>query len=215
MKRLLALIVIGLIGFVAYFFLYQPYVAPIVDIYQQAGQIAALDDRVENQEHFTPPEDSVLRAADIERFVAVQQAMASGLTGQVDTLRMELEEMERHVKVQAGSVDVAGLRDAVERLIGQLIEAKEVQVGALNEQAFSLEEYAWVRREIYRAADIPLPERGLTGVIADVRRGRLSLEGLMPEEPAAVSGAPEENRVLVASYAEALGEHAGLAFLGL
>ena len=102
-----------------------------------------------------------------------------------------------------------GFSDAM----GLVLQAKRIQVGALNRQDFSLDEYAWVRREAYRAAGIPVLSTGLVEAIASEDG---SAEALMQHTIDGDSlAAPAPNRRLIGPHQEQLERMAGLAFFGL
>ncbi|MGI9175298.1 MAG: hypothetical protein ACR2GR_08270 [Rhodothermales bacterium] len=99
-------------------------------------------------------------------------------------------------------------------MMGVITEAKRIQVEALNRQDFSLEEYAWVRREAYRAAGLPVLNVGLMEAVEAAQNG--NTEALTQQTLSGDSlSAPEPNRRLVQAHQEQLERMAGLAFFGL
>ncbi|MGB0513923.1 MAG: hypothetical protein ACPGJE_03680 [Wenzhouxiangellaceae bacterium] len=110
-----------------------------------------LNDSVENQAAFQPPADGVLDAARLERFLAAQRQIQGSMEGQLDELKQKYEALDQRLESgdeTAGIGDVFGAYADIGEL---LISGKRAQVEALNNHGFSLNEYAWVRDQAYRA----------------------------------------------------------------
>jgi hypothetical protein len=100
---------------------------------------------------------------------------------------------------------------AVTDMMKLIVEGKTAQVDALNEQRFSLEEYAWVRGQVYRAAGMSVAELSLKDL------PQLAQEGgsVTKEVGDAVGEVPARNKELVAPLLPKLKDWAPLAFFGL
>jgi len=110
-----------------------------------------LNDSVENQASFRPPADGVLDLERFERFLAAQRQIQTSMEGRLGELKEKYEALDQ--RLESGE-DSAGIGDVIGAYadIGELLIAgKRAQVEALNSHDFSLEEYAWVRDQSYRA----------------------------------------------------------------
>ena len=94
-----------------------------------------------------------------------------------------------------GIGDILGAWQDIQSLIR---EVKEAQVEAINQQGLSIEEYRWVRTEFYQALGSNVASLALEQIAEAVKSG--DVEALSGGELEQVS--PEQNRELVAPYAE-------------
>ena len=205
------LVILALLVGVGYVFIYQPYVAPYYEAFQQAGELADFDERVTHQSEYTPPEDGVLTSDQVERYMRVQAEVEREMSHQIEALEHQANQLRDRVQNDRSVRETAHLiREAVDGLV----VAKEVQVDALNRQDFSLEEYRWVQQEIYRAMDYPLLNKNLSEMMQEARWGNIDGEAL--DAPAQDQrDVPEQNRELVRGYTDRLEEKAAFAILGL
>lgn len=185
-------------GIIGYVFIYRP-VQQAARSVQQFNQLAELERQVQNRSSFTPPADGVLTQVQLDRYLSVQGQMRAQLAHRVAELDAKYQEISRSERDPGFRELMAGYAD----LLGLVVEAKRAQVAALNQHNFSLQEYAWVRREVFRAAALPLSQLDwseLTGSSVQ-----------LPETTAV----PEANIRLLAPYRDNLEEMLGLAFFGL
>jgi hypothetical protein len=185
-------------GIIGYVFIYRP-VQQAARSVQQFNQLAELERQVQNRSSFTPPADGVLTQLQLDRYLSVQGQMRAQLAHRVAELDAKYQEISRSERDPGFRELMAGYAD----LLGLVVEAKRAQVAALNQHNFSLQEYAWVRREVFRAAALPLSQLDwseLTGSSVQ-----------LPETTAV----PEANIRLLAPYRDNLEEMLGLAFFGL
>ena len=75
-------------------------------------------------------------------------------------------------KEKATALDVPALVSAYRDLAVGYVEAKQVQVDALNEAGFSLAEYRWVRSQAYAALGMPMMDMDVGKIVEDIRAGR-------------------------------------------
>jgi len=184
---------------------------PVVEAFQAIQRIeslGSLEDRVADRRPYAVPADGLLRAEQVERFIAVQGHMVRELSGRVGRLERLMDDFDGR---RPDGLEIVLLAEAYAEMLRLLTEVLEAQAVALDAAGFSAEEYAWVRREVLRAA-------GAGGIEADVDGfvGALTGDGGSTVRPRpAAAPVPEANRELVERYREALEETAALALLGL
>ena len=101
-------------------------------------------------------------------------------------------------------------------LIGLYSDAKQVQVNALNNAGFSLEEYRFVQQSFYQALGVELFSYNIDQIARAAAEGNISLN--MEEFEAAeqqMREVPERNRQLVAPYADSAEDWVVFAWWGL
>jgi len=210
-KLLVLLILVGGLGWLGYSYVFQPYAAPFVEV---TSTWSALNEEVEDQSSYEPPPDSVLTEEQITRYRQVQEELRvemRGVWGETWAALQSAAQQVRSGEARLGGTELA----AVARQVRDgLVQVKQAQVAALNRQGFSVEEYAWVQREMYRSVGLSLPDGGIADLLRRVAGG----DARPPEELAErvdPEDAPSANRERVCQHAEWLKEHVDLAFLGL
>lgn len=188
----------------AYVFLWRP-IRAVAQLPQQIAQVQQLDDRVQDRSPFTPPADGLLAAADIERYLRVQEAMRADLAGRME----ELDAKYQQLQTADGRPRIRQILNAYADLFGLIREAKEAQVAALNAQSFSVAEYAWVKREVLAASGLPVTGFDLGQIVEAASSGREL------EAPTLVREVPQANLDLVEPYRDRLEELIGFAYFGL
>jgi hypothetical protein len=109
---------------------------------QTIEAMRALEADVVAQGEYTPPADGALVQAQLERFLAVHQAV-------VDRLGPERERIAQTVEQNPAQGDIAAIAGSFAALagLGEVgLAAKRAQVDALNAQGLSLAEYRWIRQ---------------------------------------------------------------------
>lgn len=196
---LLALLVGG--GALAYVYVVRPAMGA-VNAAKDLAQIQQIESRVRDRSTFAAPGDGVLTSAQVDRYLGASRAIISGLEGRLAKLQ------DRYEQIEAEGRD-PGLRElarAYADILRLLVEAKELQVEALNANGFSLSEYAWVRGQVIRAAGFETFQVDLTALAND------SNSSAVRELQASV---PAANVELVRPYAEELEVMLPLAAFGL
>jgi len=195
----IAVIVVG--GGAAYFYIIRP-LTNTVKAATELGRISEIEARVSNKRSFTAPTDGELKASDVERYLNVTRAVSAGLKGKA----AELENKYAQLVDDDSNPSVRQVINAYGDIIRLVVQAKELQVKALNAEGFSLAEYSWVRGEVYQAAGIGYHALDLTALS----------EGEVDEtQNADPQEAPAKNVALVAPYADELNEYMPLAVFGL
>ncbi len=191
-------------GIAAYLFLVRP-ARQLINSVQQLRQIEQLDSRVQDRSVFTPPANGHLDQAQVDRYLLVQESIRTQLAGRVD----QLEEKYDDFQTENGRPRIRQLVNAYSDLFGLIREAKEAQVEALNDQDFSLSEYAWVKDEVLSAAGYTMSGFSLAAIAEAASSG----EELAP--PTLAREVPQENLELLENYKDRLEEVIGLVFFGL
>ncbi len=217
MKKVLILLLVGFFvlsvgGVVSgYFFLYRPAKAYVVNL-AQLQEIPKLEAGVRNKSAFVPPSSGELTEERVQRFARTQEAVASHLGDRIKTIE---EKYKDFVRSRAGererALSVTEALPMLKDLAALVVEAKRVQVDAINQHGFSLEEYEWTRSQVYAAAGIPV-DAYFSRIVREVAAGR---EPDLSSIPSELANVPEKNRALVAPMVNDLTDRAGLVFLGL
>lgn len=167
---------------------------------QLAPKIEELNESIENRSGFSPPADGELTEQMLGRFLAAQRSMRNQLESRLEELQQKYEAMEQEIDERGGQASISEMLSAYGDLTELLVDAKRAQVEALNSQGFSLQEYNWVRGQVYRA----LGESVAVAAIAE--------SGTATTYETTVS---EETRELVEPHREELMESYVLAWWGL
>jgi hypothetical protein len=206
---LLLVLLVGAAATAAYTIYYK--VSSTVSGFAELGTLPQLDRAVRNQRPYVPPASGELTREQLQRFLRVQQTVRARLGKGADELERRYHELLE--KDSATIADAPELLSAYRDLAAIFVDAKRTQVNALNHAGFSLDEYRWVRTQVYAALGVPMMELDVSRIIAEVQNGRT------PEPPMAgvqlgPSG-PPKTRKLVEPYRKPLEDYAPLAFFGL
>ncbi len=216
----LVVLVVGAVagGLLFYKFVYQPGREMIgsgieaAKSFSKLDEIQKLDADIDDQSDYAPPADGVLSEAQVGRFVAVQRHVRDQLGPRWEALEAKYKEEK-----PAGQEPRLGDILAFWRDLGDLAtEAKRAQVEGIDQQEFSRQEYAWVRRQVYLA----LGQQAVAVTLEQVRDaakegGLRQLDQLADRSREASEQVPPENRERVEPYREELLQWAPLAALGL
>ena len=121
--------------------------------FAELGQVPEIEQRVRNKSAFVAPANEELTARQVERLVQVQTRVRQ-------RIGERFGELERKYKVladkrEATIADAPTLLAAYRDLAAGWLEAKRIQVDALNEAGLSLQEYRWIRDQAYKAIGVP------------------------------------------------------------
>ena len=179
--------------------------------FSDLGTLPALDRSVRNQTRYVPPALGELTREQLQRFLRVQQTVRAHLGTRADEFRRRYRELLE--KDSATIADAPELVSAYRDVATSYMDAKRTQVNALNDVGFSLDEYRWVRAQVYAALGMPLMELDVSRIITDVQNGRTSAAPTAAV-PLGPSGSPK-TRKLVEPHRKALEDYAAMAFFGL
>jgi len=116
-----------------------------------APQFEELNDSIENRASYAPPADGELSEDAFQRFLAAQRQMRTELEGRLEELQSKYEALEQEIDERGGQAGISDMMGAYGDLADLLVDAKRAQVEAINDHDFSLQEYNWVRDQVYRA----------------------------------------------------------------
>lgn len=196
------LIFLGLLGFLAYQFLVRPAQALVQDF----QQIITLDRQIPSQ-NFTPP--AQLSQQQLQRFLQVQQEVRDGLGARFSAVSQRFEQLSNQLQGQA-MLDYRALLDLF-RDSGQLVvDAKELQVQAVIEQNFSLQEYTWVKGQVYAALGLGLPTLDPQEILRQIGAGDFNTQvELLTQQ------VPQSTQRLVEAFRQELELYYPLTWFGL
>jgi hypothetical protein len=147
----LALLLIG--GWAAYTWIVRPAQALLSDF----RQVISLDQGVHKQTAYTPPAGGQLTQAQVERFLKVQREIKGQLGERWSGLEARFNQLTQS-QVGSSSLDYRKALDLFRDSGSLIVDAKRLQVAALNAQGFSAGEYAWVRGQVYAALGLGIPK---------------------------------------------------------
>lgn len=215
----LAVAVLGVVALaVAGFFAWrmaQPYVenaSQYVAGFQRLGELAELDRKVANTTPYTPAATGELSDTQVDRFARVQEHVRGALGARFAELQAKYQQIERELNDGRRTLSFAEAASALTELSSLVVDARRVQVEAINAEGFSQSEYAWVRTRVYQAAGIEAAGFSLDDIQRFASQGAANgieiPQVTLPEVPA-------RNRDLVRPYVSRLKEWVPLAFFGL
>jgi hypothetical protein len=195
-------LVLGVGGFLAYRFIYQPARNAIANV-MELENLTKLDDEIRSRVDFSAPEGNFLTQEQVDRFMNVQEGMRGTLQGTFSQLEQKYKDIEAQSENQA--MNIRQLFGAYSDLFKLIVEAKRVQVQQLNEYSFSLPEYQWVKEQVLGAAGLPLSGFDLSQIMNE---GAQTVQRV-------IENVPQQNVDLLAPYKEKLEENLAFSFFGL
>jgi len=213
----LVVVVVAMIGLgVALFYAYRvakPMIESAGDYLTRAKQMSELADRVSNKTPYVPPGNGELTQQQVERFIAVQGRVRDELGDRWAEIETKSAEIR---KKTAGNheLSLSEITGIFKDLANVYVEARRVQVNALNIHKFSDGEYTWVRRRVYEAAGVEIASGIDMSAIENLaREGSQRTNTTLPEIP--LPELPEANVKLVKPHAAKVKEWIPMAVLGL
>jgi hypothetical protein len=180
--------------------------------FAELGQIPEIERSVRVKAAYTPPSSEELTAGQIERLMKVQSAVRQRLGERFSALEQKYKALTD--KKDHTIADAPALLAAYRDVASAWMEAKRTQVAALNDAGLSLDEYRWIRDQVYRALGVPFMDFDVSKIVEQIRSGATS------QEPGQIRGSvgpsgPESNRKLIAPFKKQLEENLPLASFGL
>lgn len=160
------LLFLGIGGWAAYNWLVRPAQILVNDF----RQIIEMDKTVVKQTAYTPPTNGQISTAQLERFLKVERQVRSQLGARYQTLETRLNQLANQ---QAGktNLDYRAALDLFRDSGSLVVDAKKLQISALNQQGFSAEEYRWVRGQIYSALGFGIPQLDTQEILRQIGKG--------------------------------------------
>lgn len=180
---------------------------------QQAKDMAAESDRVENKTAYQPPAGGELTEAQLKRYLAVHERMRKALGPRWAELQEKGRSLEARAREGGRDLSFSEIGTMLSELRAVLSEARRAHVDALNAEGFSSSEYAWVRLRAYEAAGIEVASSIDWTALQDLIKKGTEQAGL-PEPSMPAPDVPERNRQLVKPHVGALKEWLPLTVLG-
>ena len=209
----IAMIGLGVAAFYAYR-IARPMIESAGDYMDRAQQMAQLGDRVANRAPYVPPANGELTQAQLDRFLAVQTRVRDELGDRWSVIESKSAEIRRKTGEGQHELSMADVTAVFSDIASIYVEARRVQVNALNVHKFSDGEYAWVRRRVYEAAGMNIASGLDLSAIEDLaRQGTQRPDTKLPDLP--MPDVPERNINLVKPHVTKVKEWIPMAVLGL
>ncbi|RIH83828.1 hypothetical protein Mlute_02070 [Meiothermus luteus] len=192
-------------GWAAYVFL----VRPAQNLVNELRQVIVMDQGVKNQNPYRPPADDRLSKDQVERLLRVQRQVKQGLGERYQRIAARLEQLANQ-QVGQLTLDYRTALDLFRDSSALIVEAKRLQVEALNREGLSLGEYAWIRRQAYAALGLGLPQLDPSEVLRQIGAGDFNPRVEMGQ-PQSSSG----NKALVEPHREELLSYYPFTWFGL
>lgn len=196
------------------FFGYNYVVKPMMGSVSSLQNIHEKNTQITNQQPYTPPQDGELSSNQVDRFVDVQREIRQGLENVLTEFQEKYEDMGQEWEDRDPSI--REMMNVWGDLVGLYSDAKQVQVDALNNAGFSLEEYRFVQQSFYQALGVELFSYNIDQIAKQAAEGDFQFN--MEEFEAAqeqMREVPDRNRELVAPYADSAEDWLVFAWWGL
>lgn len=209
----LAIVGFGVAGYYAYRAA-KPMIDSAGDYVARAREMVSIGDRINNKSSFEAPVTGELTPSQVDRFIAVQSRVRSDMGDRWGQIEAKAAEIQRRTENNRTDLSLNELTSVFSDLANIYIEARKVQVNALNVHKFSDDEYSWVRSRVYEAAGVQLAHGIDMSRIEDIARSGAQKSGMnMPDMP--MPEIPQANMRLVQPHVAKLKEWIPMAVLGL
>ena len=209
----IATIGLGVASFYAYRFA-RPMIESAGDYMDRARQMVQLGDRVANRAPYVPPANGELTQAQLDRFIAVQTRVRDELGDRWSVIETKSAEIRKKTGEGQHELSMADVSAVFSDIASIYVEARRVQVNALNVHKFSDGEYTWVRRRVYEAAGMNIASGLDLSAIEDLaRQGTQRTDTKLPDIP--MPEVPQRNINLVKPHLSKVKEWIPMAVLGL
>lgn len=202
-KIALGCLVVGLVvliggGLLTYNYVYKPVMGSVSSL----QEIHEMNERVDDQSNYQPPADNELSENQVERFVDVQKQIQQGVQDRLAEFEQEYEELND--ELQNREPTITEIMNAYGDIVELYSDAKQIQVEALNEHDFSLQEYRFVQQSFYNALGMELFSYNIDEIAAAASEGNfnMNLEDYEKQQAEMEEQVPQINRELVSQYAD-------------
>ena len=202
-KIALGCLVVGLVlliggGLLTYNYIYKPVMGSVSSL----QEIHEKNEQIDNQATYQAPADNELTENQVERFVAVQRQIQSGIEDRLAEFEQKYEELD--AQLQNREPTLTEIMNAWGDIVDLYSDAKQIQVEALNEHDFSLSEYRYVQQSFYNALGMELFSYNIDQIAEAASQGNfnMNLEEYEKQQAEMEQQVPQINRELVSQYAD-------------
>jgi hypothetical protein len=201
----LILVVVGTYG-------YQRFYAPIVRPLMFVTASGRLEQSLSTTSPFQAPASGALTPEQWSRYCDVETAVEATMGQSMGVVVRQRDVLTATAKQKAGTVSFLTAIAAFREIGPVYLKAKQAQVNAMNRAGFSLEEYRWVRRQVFLGAGLVFSELDVVGLRTAAQEKRYSVDvKTTSPEPAAATA----NGTLVSARRPELDTWLALAFFDL
>ena len=186
----------------------QMVVRPARAMVQGLAEIAKLDQQVLSTREYLAASDT-LRSDDFYRVLRVHRQVKQGLGARFAGIEPRLRQLTQQSIGQL-QLDYRKALDLFRDQGRLLVEAKKIQVEALNQQNLSVAQYRALHKQIYSSLHLGVPELNAQELLRQVARGEFNPVVSLPQSPVAA-----ENRRLVEPFTQELLLYYPLTWFGL
>jgi hypothetical protein len=208
----IVLVLLLVAGSIGGYLLYKRFVGPMAEFVTNIQKVADIEKEVKNTSSFTAPDNGELTEEMVARFVKAQTSIQGKLGKKMESLKGTYDKIEQAQKAEGRDTSVSEGMGALRDLASLFLEGKKAQVEAMNQNGFSMQEYEWVRTQVYAAVGVVAAGFDLKKIAEQAKDG--NVESLQGMEKGSLPDVPGKNKELVAPYEKQLKEWAPLAFFG-
>ncbi|MDX1641925.1 MAG: hypothetical protein R3220_09530 [Balneolaceae bacterium] len=185
-------------GLLTYNYVYKPVMGSVSSL----QEIHEKNEQIDNQSNYQPPADNELTEEQVERFVSVQRQIQSGIEERLAEFEQKYEELD--AELQNREPTLTEIMNAWGDIVDLYSDAKQIQVEALNEHDFSLQEYRYVQQSFYSALGMELFSYNIDQIAEAASQGNfnMNLEEYEKQQAEMEQQVPQINRELVSQYAD-------------
>jgi len=183
------------------YFAYTSFVKPLMSSVTVLEDIDQANTEIEDQSSYSPPETGEITENQVERFVEAQKEIRQGLEARLGEFQQKYEELSAELENRQPTLNE--ITGAWSDMIQMYADAKQIQVDALNNHDFSLQEYRFVQQSFYQALGVELFSYNIDQIAASASEGNFDMDMTQYENmQEQMNQIPEQNRELVSPYAE-------------
>lgn len=201
-------------GLLTYNYIYKPVMGSVSSL----QEIHETNNQIVDQSTYEAPADNEMTEDQVERFVAVQKEIESGVKERLSEFQQKYEELEEEMQNQNREPSLTEIMGAWGDIVDLYSDAKQIQVDALNEHDFSLQEYRYVQQSFYSALGTELFSYNIDQIAEAASQGdfnNMNLEEFEKKQAEMEQQVPEVNRELVSQYADSAESWLVFAWWGL
>lgn len=159
------------------------------------------NEEIQNQSNYTIPANREIDENQVERFVDVQKEIREGLENRFAEFQEKYEELS--TELQNREPSITEITGAYADMIQLYADAKQIQVDALNNTDFSLQEYRYVQQSFYQAMGVELFSYNIDQIAEAASQGDFDMDMDQYQNlQEQIDEVPERNRELVNQYSD-------------